>query len=42
MKEKEERFIELLRSTGRQGIEEVINDLEKSGFFTAPASPNIT
>ena len=38
MKEKKERFIELLRSTGRQGIEEVINDLEKSGFFTAPAS----
>ena len=38
MKEKKERFIELLRSTGRQGIEEVINYLEASGFFTAPAS----
>ena len=38
MKEKKERFIELLRSTGRQGIEEVINYLEESGFFTAPAS----
>ena len=38
MKEKKERFIELLRSTGRQGIEEVINFLENSGFFTAPAS----
>ncbi len=38
MKEKKERYIELLRSTGRQGIEEVINYLEKSGFFTAPAS----
>ena len=38
MKEKKVRFIELLRSTGRQGIEEVINYLEKSGFFTAPAS----
>ena len=38
MKEKKERFIELLRSTGRQGIEEVINHLEVSGFFTAPAS----
>ena len=38
MKEKKERFIELLRSTGRQGIEEVISYLEKSGFFTAPAS----
>ena len=32
MNEKKERFIELLRSTGRQGIEEVINYLEKSGF----------
>ena len=38
MKEKKERFIELLRSTGRQGIEEVINYLEESGFFLAPAS----
>jgi hypothetical protein len=38
MKEKKERFIELLRSTERQGIEEVISYLEKSGFFTAPAS----
>ena len=38
MNEKKERFIELLRSTGRQGVEEVINYLEESGFFTAPAS----
>ena len=38
MNEKKERFIELLRSTGRQGTEEVVNYLEKSGFFTAPAS----
>lgn len=38
MNEKKERFIMLLRSTGRQGIEEVINHLEESGFFTAPAS----
>ena len=38
MKEKKERFIKLLRSTGRQGIGEVINYLEESGFFTAPAS----
>ena len=38
MKEKKERFIELLRSTERQGIEEVVNYLEKSGFFIAPAS----
>ena len=28
----------MLRSTERQGIEEVISYLEKSGFFTAPAS----
>ena len=40
MKEKKERFIELLRSTERQGIEEVINYLENAGFFTAPASTN--
>ena len=38
MKEKKERFVELLRSTGRQGIEEVISYLEKSGFFSSPAS----
>ena len=38
MNEKKERFIKLLRSTERQGIEEVINYLEKSGFFIAPAS----
>ena len=30
MNEKKRKFIELLRSTGRQGIEEVINYLEKS------------
>ena len=30
MNEKKGKFIELLRSTGRQGIEEVINYLEKS------------
>ena len=33
-----EKFIELLRSTNREGIDKVINYLEKSGFFTAPAS----
>lgn len=31
-------FIELLRSTGRDGIDGVIEDLEDAGFFTAPAS----
>ena len=38
MKEKKERFIELLCSTRRQGVEEVIAYLEESGFFIAPAS----
>ena len=33
-----EEFINLLRSIRREGIEEVINFLEKSNFFTAPAS----
>ena len=33
-----ERFCELLRSTGRENIEYVIEDLEAYGFFEAPAS----
>ena len=33
-----ERFINLLRSTKREGIEDLINFLEKSDFFTAPSS----
>lgn len=33
-----DKFIQLLRSTGRDGIENVIEDLESLGFFTAPAS----
>ena len=33
-----EEFIELLRSTNREGMEDVINFLEKSDFFKAPAS----
>ena len=33
-----EQFIELLRSTNREGIENLINFLEKSDFFKAPAS----
>lgn len=32
------RFCELLRSTGRENIEYVIEDLETWGFFDAPAS----
>ena len=33
-----EEILELLRSTEREGIEDVISDLEAWGFFTAPAS----
>jgi hypothetical protein len=33
-----EEFISLLRSTKREGVENVIEDLEDLGFFTAPAS----
>lgn len=33
-----DKIIELLRSTGREGIESVISFLESSDFFTAPAS----
>ena len=33
-----EEFIELLRSTGRNGVDDVIDSLEEMGFFTAPAS----
>ncbi len=33
-----EEFIELLRSTKREGIEDLLNDLEDWGFYEAPAS----
>lgn len=33
-----DKFSELLRSTARQGVEEVLAGLEKLGFFSAPAS----
>lgn len=33
-----EEIIALLRSTGREGIENVIKGLEENGFFEAPAS----
>ena len=33
-----EQFIELLRSTKREGIEDLINFIEKTDFFKAPAS----
>lgn len=35
-----ERFIELLNSTGRRGMDRVTDYLEKGGFFEAPASIN--
>ena len=36
--EVKEEIIELLNSTGRDGIDDTIAFLEESGFFTAPAS----
>lgn len=33
-----EKFENLLRSTGREGVEMVLKNLEKLGFFKAPAS----
>lgn len=36
--EVKEEIIELLKSTGRDGIDDTIAFLEESGFFTAPAS----
>ncbi len=33
-----EEFVSLLRSTGREGMDYVLEDLEKLGFFDAPAS----
>ena len=33
-----QEFIELLRSTNREGIEELISFIEKTDFYTAPAS----
>lgn len=38
IKKNKERFVELLRSTKREGVENLISDLEDMGFFTAPAS----
>lgn len=39
-KEMKEEFLTLLRSTEREGVEELIEALEEMGFFTAPASSN--
>ena len=33
-----EEFVNLLKSTQRDGVDGMIEDLEKLGFFTAPAS----
>lgn len=33
-----ERFIELLRGTEREGVEETIKHIDELGFFEAPAS----
>lgn len=33
-----EKFAELLRSTGREGVDIVLRNLERLGFFEAPAS----
>lgn len=39
-KEMKEEFLTLLRSTEREGVEDLIEALEEMGFFTAPASAN--
>ena len=38
MNEEQEKFKEMLLSTNREGIANVINKLEEQGFFKAPAS----
>lgn len=35
-----EEFVEMLRSTGREGTDYLIEELERLGFFDAPASAN--
>ena len=34
------QFVELLQSTEREGVDDLIVDLEKMGFFTAPVFEN--
>lgn len=36
--ENKEEFVKLLKSTGRDGVDDVIEELERLGFFSAPAS----
>ncbi len=38
IKKQKEEFIQLLKSTEREGIDNLIEDLEELGFFEAPAS----
>ena len=38
LQDNKNRFVELLKSTQREGVEYVIEDLESLGFFEAPAS----
>ncbi len=35
-----EEFVELLKSTGREGVDYVLEEIERLGFFEAPASAN--
>lgn len=37
-KENKERLVSLLKSTERNGIDKLLSYLEKSDFYTAPAS----
>lgn len=36
--ENKEELVKLLKSTGREGVDDVIEELERLGFFSAPAS----
>lgn len=36
--ENKEEFVKLLKSTGREGVDDVIEELERLGFFSTPAS----
>lgn len=40
LQKNKEEFVALLRSTERDGVEDVIAGLEEMGFFTTPASAN--
>ena len=35
---RDREFVKLLKSTGREGVDDVIEELERLGFFSAPAS----